>query len=98
VTNHEPPKHLADKYRCYAIWIEDDGSGQQALKMILVHVGRPISFKTLLETYIFQHLELTTERDGRKIPTRLISGVQKVPNQNTPDYELRQDGTLGAIG
>lgn len=95
--NHEAPIHLADKYRLYAIWLEEGFENKLNQNMMIVHVGRPISFATLCETFIFQHPELTIEKTGKKIKTNIISGIQKVKNDNKPQYELTIDGTLKEI-
>lgn len=94
---NEPPKHLADKYRLYAIWLENDYGSRPVSDMLLVHVARPLSFATFCESYIFQHLELTVVKTGVKIKTSGICGVQKVDNQNTPKYEITMDGNLKEI-
>ena len=90
----ELPGHLADKYRVYAISFEEEYGSRPHDNLILVHVGRPISFETLCDTYIFQHLELTIDKTGQKIKTNTISGVYKIPNDNKPKYELSMDGRL----
>ena len=95
--NHEPPAHLADKYRVYALFMANDFNVRPTGNMILIHVGRPVSLATLCETYIFQHLELTIEKTGEKIKTNEISGIQKINNDNKPQYELTMDGVLKNI-
>ena len=59
-----------------------------------VHIGRPVSFKTVCEKFIFQHIELTVVSSGEKIQTAEVIGIQKVPNGNKPKYELTLDGNL----
>lgn len=93
----EIPKHLHDKYNLYAIWLEEDFGRRPSDSMIIFHIARPVSFKTLIETYIYGNLELSIQATNEKIPTRLISGVQKISNSNIPLYELRQDGTFTSI-
>lgn len=90
----EPPAHLADKYRLYAIWLDRDFMSRPNQSMLIIHIGRPVSFETLCDTYIFQHMELTVEKSGDKIPVKGICGIQKIDNQNKPNYELTMDGTL----
>ncbi len=85
----ELPDHLRDKYRMYSIHFENSS-------MILVHINRPVSFKTVCESFIFQHLELTTDT-GQKFETNKIAGVQKIPNQNVPAFELTHDGLLKKV-
>lgn len=95
--SHQPPPHLADKYRLYAIWIEADYGSRPTNDMLLVHIARPVSLGTLCETYIFNNLELTVLSSGQKIKTNLISGIQKIDNKNIPKYELTMDGSLKDI-
>lgn len=83
-------EHLREQYRIFSIHFEN---GQ----MIMVHIARPVSFKTFCEKFIFQHTELSVEKTNQKFETNKISGLQKIPNQNKPAYELRLDGTLGEI-
>jgi hypothetical protein len=94
---NEPPSHLAEKYRLYAIWIETDYGSRPITDMLIVHIGRPVSFATLCETYIFQHIELTVGKTGEKIKVSGITGIQKIDNKNIPKYELTMDGTLKEI-
>lgn len=91
---NEPPIHLAEKYRLYALWLETDYGSRPTNEMLIVHIGRPVSFATLCETYIFQHVELTVEKTNDKIKVNSITGVQKIGNQNIPKYELTMDGIL----
>lgn len=94
---NEPPSHLAEKYRLYAIWLEADYGSRPISDMIIVHVGRPVSFGTLCEQFILQHLELTVETTGQKIRVGSITGIQKIDNKNIPKYELTIDGILKEI-
>lgn len=93
----QPPEHLSDKYRVYAITMTEDYQNRSEDRSIIVHVARPLSFKTFCETYILQHMELTVESSGAKIPTGKIAGLQKIPNQNTPKYEITADGVLKGL-
>jgi hypothetical protein len=86
----ELPGHLQEKYRIYAIHF-DDGLKKS---MIMVHVGRPMKFYSLIANYIFQHTELTVQKTGAKLQTGDIVGIQKIPNDNEPLYELTYDGNL----
>lgn len=88
------PESITDKYNLYAIWVEGGFGSRPVDTMIIFHVSRPMSFKTMCQSYILQHLELTIENTGQKIETSNICGIQKVPNSNIPLYQLRQDGTL----
>ena len=80
-------EHLREQYRMYSIHFDN---GQ----MILVHIGRPVSFKTVCDKFIFEHIELSVEKTNQKFETNKISGIQKIPNQNKPAYELRMGGIL----
>jgi hypothetical protein len=90
----ELPSHLAEKYRNYAIHF-DNGLTKN---MIIVHIGRPVKFKSVLDHYIMDHIELTIQKTNVKLETANIVGVQKVPNDNKPDYELTINGVLLEIG
>lgn len=92
-----PPDHLKEKYSLYAIWLDADYGSRPISDMMIVHIGRPISFATLCDTYIFQHVELTVEKTGQKIKVSGITGIQKIDNKNIPKYELVMDGTLKEI-
>lgn len=92
--SHEPPEHLKDKYRCYAIWLATDYGSRPISDMLIVHLGRPMSFLSFVELYILQHQELTIEKTGQKIQTVNITGIQKIDNNNIPKYELTYDGVL----
>lgn len=94
---NEPPAHLAEKYRLYALWLEADYGSRAISDMIIVHVGRPVSFTTLCESFIFQHVELTVEKTNQKIMVNTITGIQKIDNKNIPKYELTMDGLLREI-
>jgi hypothetical protein len=94
---HDPPSHLADKYRLYAIWLEEDFGSRPNQRMMIVHIGRPVSFATLIGTYLLGSTELTIEKTGEKLLTSRICGVQKVKNDNTPQYELTTDAILREI-
>lgn len=89
-----PPDHLKEKYNLFALTFEEDYQNRAEDRSMVVHVGRPISMKTLCDTFIFQHLELTVERSNGKLKTNKIIGIQKIPNQNSPKYELTADGLL----
>lgn len=93
----ESPIHLAEKYRLYAIFFEDNFNVRPNGNMMIVHIGRPVSLGTLCESYIFQHIELTVEKTGEKIKTNEISGIQKIQNDNKPKYELAMGGVLKEI-
>lgn len=86
-TDGSRPDHLADKYRVYALRFED-GS------LVKVHVGRPISFRTFCETYILQHIELMAQKTKTIFPTSGICGIEKIPNNNKPDFEVTAAGEL----
>lgn len=90
---NEPPKHLQDKYRLYAIWFESGYGARPADDMVIVHVGRPVSFATLCESYIFQHIELITETQQQFLTNKIV-GIQKIGNDNKPKYELTLEGKL----
>ncbi len=90
----ELPGHLADKYRLYAISFDEDYGSRPSGNLMIVHIGRPVSFETLCDTYIFQHLEFTIDKTGDKVKTNTICGVYKIPNDNVPKYELAMDGRL----
>jgi hypothetical protein len=87
-------EHLREPYRVYAIHMDPGVNKRPNQAMLLVHIGRPVSFKTVCESFIFQHLELTIQSSGEKIQTNSVIGIQKIPNGNKPQYELRLDGTL----
>lgn len=87
---------LEDKYRVYAITFEPTMDKRPRESVMFVHVARPISLKTFCDSFIFQHLELTNEK-GDKFKTNAVCGIQKVPNQVTPEYELTMDGLLKDI-
>lgn len=95
--SHEPPNHLKDPYRLYALWFETDYGSRPISDMIIVHVGRPVSLATLCESFIFQHMELTVEKTGQKMKTNAITGIQKIDNKNIPKYELTMGGMLKEI-
>ena len=94
---NEPPAHLRDRYHLYAIWLEDDYGNRPSQRLLKVHIGRPVSFRTLINDFIGDVLELTVEKTGEKINCNLITGVHKIPNQDTPDYELCVGGLLKDI-
>ena len=94
---NEPPAHLADKYRLYALWLETDYGSRPISDMLIVHVSQPASFATVCENFIFQHIELTVQKTGQKIPTSSITGIQKIDNKNIPKYELTMGGMLKEI-
>jgi hypothetical protein len=87
-------EHLREPYRVYCIHLDPGVNKRPSDAMITFHIGRPVSFKTLCSNYIFQHMELTVQKTGHKIPVGDIVGVQKISNQNKPTYELRMDGTF----
>lgn len=86
-TDGSRPEHLQDKYRIYALRFED-GS------LVKVHVGRPMSFRTFCESYIFQHIELMNKSQGLLLKTNTIVGIEKIPNANKPDFEATMSGEL----
>lgn len=95
--NNEPPGHLADKYRLYAIYLENDYGNRPANGLMIVHVGRPVSLESFMELFIFQNLELTVVSTNEKIKTEKITGIQKIDNQNIPKYEIMMGGLLKDI-
>lgn len=97
LSSTEPPVHLQDRYRLYAIWMDADYGSRPTNDIMIVHIGRPVSFATLCESFIFQHDELTVEKSGVKIKTNLITGIQKIDNKNIPKYELTLAGLLKEI-
>ncbi len=86
-------EHLREPHRVYAISFENG----MHKRLVMVHVARPVSFKTVCVTFILNNIELTVEKTGEKLQTSLITGIQKVPNQNIPEYELTLDGLLKEI-
>lgn len=86
-TDGSRPEHLADKYRVYMLRFED-GS------LVKLHVERPISFKTFCETYILQHIELYNENTKTTFFTNQIMAIEKIPNQNIPDFTITLTGQL----
>lgn len=86
-TDGSRPEHLADKYRVYVLRFNDGG-------LIKVHVGRPVSFKTFCESFILQHMELINQRTSTIFDTSQIVGIEKVPNNNRPDFEVTMEGQL----
>lgn len=90
-------EHLREPYRVYCIQLEQGMNKRPGDAVLFVHIGRPVSFKTVCESFILQHTELTVEKTNEKIPTVSIVGITKVPNGNKPTYELRLDGTLVEI-
>lgn len=92
--SHEPPDHLKSRFRCYALWLESDYGSRPNQEMMIVHIGRPLSFRNFCEAYVFQHMELTIEKTGVKITTNRIRGIQKIDDNNTPNYELTFSGQL----
>lgn len=89
-----PPEHLRPKYRLYALWFQNDFGGRPTENMVIVHVGRPMSFRTLCDTYIFENLELTVESTKEKYEVAKLCGIQKVLDDNVPQYELAYGGRL----
>jgi hypothetical protein len=90
-TDGSRPEHLGDKYRVYALRLEDGG-------LVKVHIGRPVSFRTFAETFIFQHPELVNEKTKFILQVSQIVGLEKIPNSNKPDFELTATGQLLEIG
>lgn len=90
-------EHLRETYRIYALHLENGINKRPGQAMLMVHIGRPVAFRTVCDKFIFEHVELTIEKTGEKILTSSIIGIQKIPNGNLPDYELRLDGTLVEI-
>src|SRR5665213_2816516 len=90
-TDASRPEHLADKYRIYMLRFDDGG-------MVKLHVGRPVSFRTFCETFILQHIELTTQKIGDQnvemFYTNNIVAIEKIPNSNKPDFEVTAEGIL----
>ncbi len=78
---------FGDKYRVYLLRFED-GS------IVKLHVGRPISFKTFVETFIFQHMELVEDKSKTIFQTKNIMAVEKIPNSNKPDFQITAEGML----
>lgn len=95
--SHDPPEHLKDKYRLYAIWLNTDYGSRPISDMIIVHVSRPVSFATFCDSYTLNHIELTVQKTGQKILVSNVCGIQKIDNNNKPHYELTMDGTLKEI-
>lgn len=93
----ELPGHLAEKYRLYAIHLDPGVNKRPNQAMLIVHIGRPVSFKTVCEKFIMEHVELTVVSSGEKIQTNGIIGIQKIDNANKPNYELTYDGLLKEI-
>lgn len=87
-------EHLRDPYRVYCIQLNQGINKRAGDAILYVHIARPVSFKTVCEKFIFQHLELTMVKTGEKIPIVEVVGIQKVPNGNKPKYELTLDGNL----
>ncbi len=94
----ELPDHLKQKYNLYAIQLESGINKRPGQTLLMVHIGRPVSLGTVCRQFIFHHIELTLVKTGEKILTSSITGVQKIPNDNKPDYELTLDGNLNEIG
>jgi hypothetical protein len=89
-TEGSRPEHLADKYRVYMLRFEDGG-------LVMLHVGRPVSLKTFIENYIFQHTELSTQKQGADrtvFYTNQITAIEKVLNTNKPNFEITVTGQL----
>jgi hypothetical protein len=87
-------EHLREPYRVYALHLDPGVNKRPNQAMITVHIGRPVSFKTVCTMFVFLNIELTIEKTNEKIPTNGIIGIQKISNGNKPDYELTLDGTL----
>ncbi len=79
-----------DRRLMYALQLENG----MHTRMIMVSVGRPLSFKGFVTNYIMQHLELTVVRTGEVIKVSEIVGIQKIPNENKALYEITADGKL----
>lgn len=90
----EPPDHLRQRWRLYALYFDPQLATRVSGQILIVHLGRPMSLRTFSETYIFQHDEMTVVKTGEKIKTSTICGIQKIDNNNKPDYEITQDGNL----
>lgn len=93
----EIAEHLREPYRVYAIHLDPGMNKRPTQAVLFVHIGRPVSLKVVCESFIFKHLELIVQKTGELIQTSTIVGIQKVPNGNKPQYELRPDGTLVEI-
>ncbi len=85
-----PVEHLREKYFIFSLQFENG----LARRMIMVHVGRPLSFRTFAEKYVLQHVELTIQRTNEKLEVNKLVGIQKIPNDNLPAFELTMDGNL----
>lgn len=90
----EVQEHLREPYRVYCIQLNPGINRRAADAILYVHIGRPVSFKTVCDKFIFQHIEFTVVSTGEKILTSEIIGIQKVPNGNKPKYELTYEGNL----
>ncbi len=86
-------EHLREPFRIYALHFENG----MHKRLMLVHVARPGPFKVFASNYLFNNMELTIEKTGEKIPTAWLTGIQKVPNANTPEYRITLEGLLCEI-
>lgn len=87
-------EHLREPYRVYCIQLNPGINKRPNQSILYVHIGRPVSFKTVCDKFIFQHAELTIVKTGEKLATTEVIGIQKVSNGSKPDYELTLDGNL----
>jgi hypothetical protein len=60
-------------------------------------IGHGGTIYNLSESFIFQYDELTIEKTGVKVPTNRICGIQKINNNNKPNYEIVMGGVLKEI-
>ncbi len=91
-------EHTREPYRVYAIQLDPGVNKRAQQSLLTVHIGRPVSFKSVVELFILQHLELTIVSSGagsgEKILTSSIVGIQKIANGAKPQYELTLTGNL----
>ncbi len=87
-------EHTREPYRVYAIQLDPGVNKRAQQSLLTVHIGRPVSFKSVVELFILQHLELTIVSSGEKIETNSIRGIQKIANGAKPQYELTLTGNL----
>ncbi len=83
-------EHLFEKYNLYAVHFENG----MHKNMLLVHVARPLSFSTFVRQYLLDNVELTVVKTNQKFETSQITGVQKIPNENVPAWEITLSGQL----
>ena len=66
-------------------------------RMIIVSVRQPGPFRVFCTSFIFNNIELTIEKTNEKIPVSHVVGIQRIPNQNIPEFELTPEGLLKEI-